>query len=108
MDHPDPASPRPPRPGLQRVVREKEHSHETRPFRPVAVGILILMLAPVAHAGSLTVVNVSSPAYQYVFSPAGSVVVQDTVAREAAERVPWAMAYSGATRPDRSRRRTRR
>jgi hypothetical protein len=40
---------------------------------------LLVSLAPGAGAGPLTVVNVNSPAYQFVFSPTGTVVVQDTV-----------------------------
>jgi len=40
----------------------------------VAVGILVVTLAPAADAGPLKVVSVSSPAYLYVFSPNGTVV----------------------------------
>ncbi len=44
----------------------------------LAAGLMTLAAAPAALAGPLTVVNVHSPAYQFVFSPSGSVVVHDT------------------------------
>jgi hypothetical protein len=44
----------------------------------LAAGAMTLATAAAAAAAPLTVVNVHSPAYQFVFSPSGSVVVQDT------------------------------
>ena len=44
----------------------------------VAAGFA-LATAPAAAANPLVVVNVNAPAYQYVFSTSGSVIVQDTV-----------------------------
>jgi hypothetical protein len=44
----------------------------------LVVGAAALAMAPAAMAGPLKVVNVHSPAYQFVFSPTGSIVVQDT------------------------------
>lgn len=45
----------------------------------LAVAALGLALAPAGEADPLTVVDVDAPAYQFVFSPSGSVVVQDTL-----------------------------
>jgi hypothetical protein len=44
----------------------------------LAAGVMTLAAASTAAAGPLTVVNVHSPAYGFVFSPTGSIVVHDT------------------------------
>ena len=51
----------------------------TRVSAPLAAGALIIALAPAAHAGPLSIVNVNAQAYQSVFSPADFVIVRETV-----------------------------
>ena len=46
---------------------------------PLVVAAVALAMAPAAAAGPLKVVNVNAPAYIFVFSPSGSIFVQDTV-----------------------------
>jgi hypothetical protein len=47
--------------------------------RALAAGAMVLAIAAAADAGPLSVVNVNAPAYNFVFSPAGTIRVSDTV-----------------------------